>query len=336
MMLNSNEFVISCTDGQMFKYNVSRNKWTLFLKLPDFVKYLGPHPDMLIDEPNNRIFLTGGLNNGDTTLVLDLRNGSLLNTFQYKSDLEFMQKCYEDIQKCWDNQWKGKVDLIKVNGIVHKMGGHDDGCPDGHVTWNEAEQNWTPNAVIEPFSKMFEDSPQVQISLVHVLTKGMLLLFGSFRDGESDCVGIWRYIIEANKWEEIRNYLGKTVRNAVLTSDQQFVILSCVDPINEGKEKPQSILVVDIRDDNLYSFWMSSLKIPRSSAYRVMRSGGDGGGEGSALLVSGWIRQLFANQEYREMSVPSVVVNIISQWSPMPETIHWIADKGDLAICKKS
>lgn len=114
----------------------------------------------------------------------------------------------------------------------------------------------------------------------------------------------------------------------MLTSDEKFVILSTVNQYKRANE----ICVMDIQDDGHYLLWGGSFSIPcNSSSYKVTKTGGFGGCEASRLLVSGWMRELFASQEFEDSaSPPSVVVKMIAQRTSMPEMIHWIADNSDL------
>lgn len=194
LMLNSNEFVISCADGHLVKYNIFRIEWTPFLKVPEIAKYLGPDPAMLIDAKNNRIFLSPkapapGMQN---TIVVDLLDGSVLQrTFECYLDSESIQARYDNAKKYRSDFYQG-LELVNVNGIVHKMGGDDDRGPSGHMTWNETTNAWNFNGELAPFNKIFTYSSEVQISVVFVPTKDVVLMFCS----SNYRVGICRYLIK--------------------------------------------------------------------------------------------------------------------------------------------
>ena len=163
------------------------------------------------------------------------------------------------------------------------------------------------------------------LSLVHVPSKDYVLLIGATRRSSMDisAAGMWRYRIQSSKWEEILDEndqpfeLDTCERTPILSSNEQFVVLA-----PEGGYEPKQFQVLEIRDDDRYTLWNSSVTmLDHMHCWIMMKSGGR---SETQLLAFGWIRQWIRKQVFAvSMSIPAAIMSLIGEWCSL-QKIHCV------------
>lgn len=125
-------------------------------------------------------------------------------------------------------------------------------------------------------------------------------------------------------------------------SDQDWEQLSVEEEKRTQKRLLGFMYVLDIREEDNYKFWMSSIEPPKSDHPYPMNASEPsvhwrGGGcchtyhlartdECYLLsLISGWIRTLFATEVFIGMPLPALAIVILIGDYNKSETIHWIS-----------
>merc|ERR1712098_434464 len=152
--------------------------------------------------------------------------------------------------------------------------------------------------------------------LWHIESKGTILVLGAQFGAQigneigSQNVGVWHSNWQFNTaldlWEE-QMYDAIDEGSFVVSADEQFVVI-LDDPIQ----------VLDIREENNYKIWKSSVRPPFVGSCLLARSGG---GADSVLLASGWIRAKLKDYELP----PEAIIGVIAEFCAQG-MIHWIAN----------
>lgn len=303
LMLNETEFAVLVGHSQIFKYNVSRDDWSPFLKLPINVD---GHDvlSMEIDRGNNRLFMLcvgrripafGTLINELLTVVINLQSGLMIHRIA-SGEITLQER--------------GNNVMVNANGIIHKMGG----AKANHMVWNELDLNW--NVV---HSDLYWGKPVKCFSLMHVPSKNIVLMFCS--ETSSSTTSVWRYHIECGDWRKIEGLqidyratsgwgFGYNSLQTVLTRDEGYVIF------HDPHSKYLSIL--DIRHEDHYTLRRSSIAVPHDGSWYAMMSTEAVGGRRPQLIVSGWIRRYL-----KGVSIPLEIMRLISD-QISEQMIHWV------------
>ena len=273
--LNDQEFLMSLCGTDLMKYNTVNKEWTLFLKLNEV-----SFDSMLIDRKLNRLYL--GYDHG-RIIVKDLSTGLTLQKAGHGNR-------HVDIQ----------YGFVNANGTIHRIGGLND----QHITWNKSRGCWNPSEIIPPVAG---DYLIWVSSLIYVKSKNIILMIGGHAHDEyfndPDSVGMWRFDITTSAWQHIanvrRNY--SQYDHAVLTSDEQYVIVVCDD---------NHIDILDIGDENNYQITKSIELKFKYAPFPVLTTCRE---IDVVVLVSGWFRKLF-NSEDHPVACPLDILKLIDQF----------------------
>lgn len=266
------------------------------------------------------------------------------------------------------------VGIVNANGVIHRVAYmkdiHND-YPFEHDIWNETTKEWDHNEKVQVTGLdgdwCDEGGHTFQwpesVSLIHVPSKNIILLFGGFRcvDTNEDeyPFGIWEYDLSSGRWykrDEAGENFNFYLSSFVLTADEQYIVIVGAEEIfdtdpdllwgltrEERRELGVAeravphrlqngfLYVLDITKKRKFELCFCPIKPPshipcRYGAsqhsrckYSVARS------SGSSFVTLGWIRRLFATDEFEEMALPATVItNMIEQYCPF-EMIHWIS-----------
>lgn len=141
------------------------------------------------------------------------------------------------------------------------------------------------------------------------------------------------------KWEKLdTNAPGMVALNAVVTSDEKFVIISEVsmghrNPNTNGEsENVEYIYVLDIEDN--FRWRQTSIQTPLraeaiSGKQMMFRTGC---GYKIDTIVSGFVRRFYQTEKFKNVHpIPEVLVNLIGTYYPQ-ELIHWVTNNSHVAI----
>lgn len=158
--------------------------------------------------------------------------------------------------------------------------------------------------------------------LVHVPSQGIILMIGARdrlkRERKANYsvvnVGLWRYDIAEDQWTDmgVSDDIMSEITNCalILTSNEEFVIILSYP-----------IKILDIRQEHNYLIWDSGIVPPLTDHCLVARSGGS-----SQFVTYGFVRKLFASEEFREHQAPPTdIVDMIASFCSQ-EMIHWLAN----------
>lgn len=331
-----NDVIYKYKKHVIYKYNIHHDEWTQYLKLPDYAVHErtdGGESDegqftMQVDCDHNRLFLVYSGTVVDErswnfegfealkTAVVDIQSGELI----HESD----KRAREEMEPF--------VAIIHVNGIMHKVGGD-------HRIWSEKKRDWEPIKARPKFMDFYSVS---DVTLIHVPSKDFLLMIGGEDVGDHDwrvgvSTGIWRYSLKSGLWKQMKDEQNNNFvfdsgkQRAVLSSDEQHVIIAPTDWFEGGRTHFQ---VMDIRDDDTYKLWESSITVPYfdelgSHVFDSMMISGDSGGSSQAqALISGWIRRQFVSKQGGTKALPLVIMKLISQRCSL-EMVHYFGHDGD-------
>ena len=328
-VLNEREFLVLIDGRQVVKYNAVRNEWTKSWVIPNVAnkdEVDERHGSFVIDQTTNKLFVLDVLTFSpyrrpssiiSRLFVMDSQNGSVLH--------QSLQNNTEN-EECYD------ISLVNVNGTIHKLcGTRNKGLI--HRVWDENKKIWEKSTLwrIKTYSQM------KQTSLIHVPSKNMIVLIGGVNCGfnqkedENDLryVGIWSYQIEKKRWTQINNEFCFGACSAVLTSDEDYIIISGWFADHDLEMNSETLKVLDVSSGELFDTDITGAPERRVRRFdqrhdeiHLARSGGDYSKTQIRLLLVGWLRKHFEKDEFE--SIPSVIVGIIEQWCSVcsVELIH--------------
>lgn len=279
----------------LYRYNIHSNTWTPFLLV---LKEEMCIDQIEIDRVNRRVFAANWSltsDEGDLT-IFDIRTESVLHRMKFSLRFGRML-CLSGSMHCIAYQDKNNT---------HKH-------PTNHI-WSEDKQKWK-----KIVTKAVPDFKRTDSNLIHVSSKNIILSL--------ECDVLWRYHIALKEWDVIK--MGGDVAGikvtATLTRDEEFIIFARSDKYH--------FQIIDIRDDNAYSLYESSVKIPRNIDFPRMcwavpraRFGklvSSGGTKDSVPVISGWIRGIRKTKQFAALMIPEEIETMIVRWYSL-EYIHWI------------
>ena len=326
IMLNDHEFLLfiedwdktrSSTGYTFFKYNSIRDEWTLFMDRLGGLSFA-------ID--NDAQLLYGMTFGGkDEMTVVDISTQSVLHQSQLAKRVGVL----------------GRPPLVNVNGIIHKVEARVAGHT-RHAIWDKMKKIWIESDV----AQWKELGTITGCSLIHVPSKGIILMIGGRGYGKEEQrpvfpgpakteqnsrrIGVWRYHIASNRWEQIEGIEFNYYKfGSVLSSDERYVIIMGGYQFRDENGPKQSQLptncihVLDIKHDDGYKLWRSAVVSPKdcSCSSLVARTGDL---RKYKLLKSGWIRKVLGST----LKTPIVVQDLIVEFG-YTEMIHCV-DSADL------
>ena len=290
--LNDHEFVatLDCTD--FMKYSTTNHKWTRLQRLADRANVLL----MIMDKEENRLFiLTGNLDSDNRRWlkVVDVLTGSVMHRHELQD------------KRCLIND----IGLVNAKGTIHLIGGYQY----HHATWNIADGVWNVNREC-PWK---QHDRLVPGPLVYVESKNCILMIGGnlvLREGgEQMDMGVWRIQVATSKWEQIEVDGEFRGHQAVLSSDQQSVIIV-------GMLK---MYILDIQNEDKYTV-IQSIGLPRPSGYLypvVVKNQETN----VVLLTSAWFRKSFSSTQHEQVVCPLDILKLIDQFV-CQEWLHLISE----------
>lgn len=290
--LNDHEFVatLDCTD--FMKYSTTNHKWTILQRLADRANVLL----MIMDKEENRLFiLTGNLDSDNRRWlkVVDVLTGSVMHRHELQD------------KRCLIND----IGLVNAKGTIHLIGGYQY----HHATWNIADGIWN----VDRECPWKHHDRLVPGPLIYVESKNIILMIGGnlvFREGgEQMDMGVWRIQVDTSKWEQIEVDGEFRGHQAVLSSDEQSVIIV-------GMLK---MYILDIRDEDNYKV-RQSIGLPRPSGYLypVLVKNQE---TKVILLTSAWFRKSFSSTQHEQVVCPLDILKLIDQFV-CQEWLHLISE----------
>lgn len=241
----------------------------------------------------------------------------------------------------WSGEDHGVNPLVNVNGVVHCVGALDAA---DHCILNEEKGEWECIHDLEPMMG-FRESLEGHIvyrmrasayfSMIFVKSKQLILLIGVQDQRSQQAPGsvgyIWSFStknIAKNTWQRIEGLTFNFNKvSTVLTADEQFVIISGGRHLKDGPTGDyilsDAIHVLDMRNDHNFILRQSSIRCPAAGECIIFRTG-NGLHIENRLIVVGWIRSVFQNEEIKHIPMPSDdVTRLILDWYDR-EIVHWI------------
>eukprot|EP01084_Bolivina_argentea_P302323 521817_1 len=269
VMLNSHEILLvpelnigdydnhECVigDGTLYKYNVHRNEWNVYLFIDNGMSYFLRVTEHAIafDAKSNKLYLA---DEWSEFTVIDINSKTI------------------PVRVLTGGRCPQNPILVNVDGIIHKIGGYNNAK---HLIWNNEK-----NELLEIYDFNKEEGIEMiyAASAVYVPSKGIIVMFGAASH-------IWKYCIATNEWKKVKGitfgYYGHSV---ALSSDEAYIVIA--GGHDKAYNKVNMMHVLDIRDDNNYVLRKCSIKCPMSGRHKIVRSGG---GLKDQLLVTGYIKQ---------------------------------------------
>ena len=315
VILNDMEFIIAGDIGEggdkdlnaLYKYNTLREEWTRFLSFN--LRYGAP--DEYVDDSD--LYISMEIHRGLNQLFIlcsfwsEMHDDFVLDTsvLDIRNDTVVHRLCSLRA----DRQAK----IVHVNGVMHKVG-------NSHSIWNEDTLHWESIKTLPGFMDPNLDVGSLcEFSLVHVPSKDIVLRMGGYSCFWNPPAGIWQYSVASGIWKEMKDEDNNSFRlmsgapQAVLSSNEQFVIICA--PCSPAVKR---FLVLDIRDDDQYKLWDSSVKRPELTL--MTKTGGQ---SEISLLIFGWIRK----QDDLQF-VPRAIKTLITHWLCV-EMIHCVTGVWD-------
>ena len=305
-MLNDHEFIVAsespiCTHENktkpgIQKYNLHQNEWNEIITYSDSFKIVNPR--LVSDIKTNKLYLFGNeyINSGKSEIVtIDMKTKKVLTK---RTEIKTIH-----------------MGATNVNGIIHLIGGDKNS---EHVTWN-ADNDETKQ--IHDFAAEFKE--MFGACFVYVPSKGVILLIGGFDRGyagDQAAVGIWRFDIKLNKWENVIKGEDFTFYNvsATLSSNENYVIIGGGYSNYMPSDK---MFVFNIKDETDYKLNKCGIQCPSGGLHNIVRTGGIK----DELLVIGWIKELFKTLEFKELALPPMYILQLIVVRYNEEEIHWVA-----------
>ena len=234
--------------------------------------------------------------------VFDLKQKKYLNTIKLPDKLDYDKNALE-----FEN---GRLHII-VSGKHFVFNANDD----------------------KPKPKIYHDFKCEiwRTSMLYVKSKQMLLLIGG-QDIDSDWkpFGIWRFLLKSEKWEKLHdgNTFGLRSTSCVLTAREDYVIIT-----GDVSYKGHVMYVLDMRDEEEFKVRECAIKTPEFPCYGmdVCRVGGSVKNE---LLINGWIKELFKDMKFNDLSLPPMyIIQLIEKWYDQEE-IHLVKNGESFQVPK--
>lgn len=304
-ILNDHEFIIAtlynetANDG-IHKYNINKNAWIQIWEYP--------HEEKMQIE-------TMAINRGTE------QNKIYLGDCHYKNKRLVMFDTTTNKLSTLKSPWKLKVDssMVNVNGVFHIIGGYQNST---HVSWNSDNDEFV---IMHDFkTNGFNDifSP----STIYVPSKQMILLIGGLCFVTFKMIGIWKFCLKTNKWHKLEGIqLDYYHACPCLTSNEEYIVIG--GGLDKNDNYMNKLYVLDIREDEEYKLKECDIKLPIDKVkHRIVRSGG---GIKDEILVVGWIKKQFKDNDLKELSLlPMYMMQLIALWYNQ-EMIHWFTDHKD-------
>ena len=342
----TNEYIAANLDSKNLIYQAPDEQWTIRLESANS----NPHRNedcLLIVRLNGKE--NGGLMSGSRIKehsFLVLCGPKIVDDFHQNAVIRADLK---SLKKKW-----GRLEpeaVIRVNGIFHKICVRGDEIFLGHEIWNASNQQWEPNKI--SFGR-WEDNFQFEenvVSLVYVKSQNIILLFGGTMSGDYQYIylGIWRYDIAKAQWSWVEEIaFNFTFCDVALTSNEEYVVIVGGRPLtrDESNEEIQMekdrIFILDIRNQNKYELWGTSIEAGQCTKrnyvgldvnrrwFKQNRWGYNcqitrGSTQYDNLLISGWIRRLFASEGFVGVTLPAGIVHqLIGEFKGLDDMVHWI------------
>eukprot|EP01084_Bolivina_argentea_P204583 349407_1 len=294
--LNDDEFIIGSQllkdDNylglpQIYKYNTRTNEWKVFIKYP-FESPMKIH-QLAYDRDKKELYL---LNSPNVMSMVTTETKQWNIEYGGYIDVKFQHR----VAKFYDPSG-----FINTNGTIHSISGQN------HCVWNNAKNS---------FERIYNFRDKIRIlSVVYVSSKKILLLICGAESWQK-ITNIYKYCIISHNWtklNEIKINISQWGCNAVLTSDENFIIF------NE-RWKNDKIWVLDIIDANDCKLRESSICCPKPGGILIRMQ--------NKLLdestVIGYVKKLFKTKEFNNLQLPpACILELISEYYNQ-EMIHWI------------
>ena len=339
MTLNDNEFV-ALFRHSLYRYNAEHDQWSLFLELPpSLVKWTQTHYSlysMVTDSDSNRLFIYIN-SNPCKTMILDISNGSIL--FESERMTLGGYHCVMQERK-----------LVNVKGEIHLISITCD-CSIEHEIWSESEEKWESlqangtthlrecvreyNGWLDNFNRGHVG--EIRFCLVYVPSKHVILMIcGTAMYGDEECggcpIGVLEYDVATKTWAFVLEDVGIEASNAVLTADEQYVILigppwnysdylpfdTYSDPVRPRHDSGRNhICGLDIRDDSEYI----PFEYPFDVGLEYNQFIAISRWKKQVVLMSGWLRNLFSSKVMDATTIWWDVVHLVNEYYCCPE-IH--------------
>eukprot|EP01084_Bolivina_argentea_P184463 318135_1 len=274
----------------IYKYNIHSNKWNVLIDYPINLNLKIANHAITFNKQSNKLYIAGTFND---ILVIDLTS----NTFH-----SVQNKVY-----CANHPI-----LINANGTIHKIGGGywlDVNCK--HLIWNN--KNNSMDEIYDFY--LHENIGNISgASAVYIRSQGIILMIGGYDEFNENMLGIWRYYLSTNKWQQVKGIaFNYSKHSTTLSFNEQYVIIA--GGWDEKANETDAIHVLDIRNENNYVLRRCSIKCPMSGIHKIVRSGG---GLKDELLVTGYIYQKFKSLRLVDINIISLIQSFYAQ-----ESIHW-------------
>ena len=326
IMLNDHEFLLFSPDWEkprsaksdhvFFKYNSIGDEWT---------QLMDHHGGFSFAYDNKAHILYGlSLNNKDEMTVVDLSTKTVV--YQYQLPIAKRVGVLT------------RPRLVNVDGTIHKVEARVAGHT-RHAIWDKMEKMWIESDV--PQWKQFGTIRGC--SLIHVPSKGIILMIGGRGCGKeeqrpvypasekteqnSQMIGIWRYHIASDRWEQIEGIeFNYYLSGCVLSSDERYVIImggyrfrNKKGPRKLWSWPSEYIHVLDIKHDDSYKLWRSPVESPIFEVGYTSFVARTGNLKQYNLLKSGWIRRVLGST----LETPMVIQDLIVKFG-FVEMIHCV------------
>ena len=270
------------------KYNVDTNKWYQLFRYPRNLKIRVD--SIVMNKEGNKMYLTT-----DKHTLLIINTNTKIHDFHEHDD--------EDALYLYPRHA-----ICNVNGKMHLIG-------DEHLTFDEGTDQFTEISNLRDCDSGISGyCPEPLV--IYVSSKEIFISF-MYKKGwqEDTATAVWTFNLTTKTWHQCHTMKDKvfTIRNAVLTRNEKFVII--IDEDNK-------FYVMDIRDDIDYKLSECNIKPPLECPIaNMVRTGGAIQDE---ILVHGWIKKLFKTSKFHNMQLPpNYIMKLISNWYSI-QLIHII------------
>ena len=311
-MLNEHEFILASEkrtkhDGQKLgiqKYNIHKNQWNEVITYSNYSNIFTPR--ITCDAKTNKLYLFHSVTMNQGILIIDMKTKKVLRE--------------ESIPN------KVGPGLTFANGIIHQIGGLS---KSNHLSWNPE------NDEIKQIHDFAPEFTQIFGSIsIYVASKDVILLIGGMQWLGQKSVGIWRFDMKLNKWENMIN--GKDFIfykvSATLSSNEHYVVVGGGKYFEKGEGVQESarMFVLNIDDESEYKLNECRICCPIGGVHNIVRTGGIK----DEYLVVGWIKELFKTLKFKDLTLPPMYIMQLIAIRYNEEEIHWIEAmrKGDGSV----
>ena len=333
LMLNNEEFIILMDDLRIYKYNAKHDQWTLFLEIDNQTPRLcGSYPDASFTKSSMAIvkwlgkellFLTNNM--GMLVVAVDDQssNRSYAGGFSRQIfNVDNTVVSYGPIGLYFDYYsfatWNGDTSWFNRRGISE----FNCNCWNTECDWLTADRCINELEIIG----------KTIVKALFVPSKRIFLLIGFQADYDKFTLTpfTWTLDIQTQELKSMQKLTGTNVCefvedykiDAVLCSNDEFVIVRVSPHEFCGEWKEPKLYVVDIRGNDEYNVWESSVGLPHSEGHLARTVGATD----HSLLLSGWMRRLqTAHDDDNLCGTPAEVLGLIIRWC-LDDTIHFIED----------